>query len=77
MFKWLRKIRRTGKATSFQASGPDQRESVAPPRIEQQPHRFLIRQNIAQLEEVYGPLAESIITHNLKTRIRFARRQDE
>ena len=55
MFKWLRKIRRTGKATSFQASGPGQRESVAPPRIEQQPHRFLIRQNIAQLEEVYGP----------------------
>ena len=73
MFKWLRKIRRTGKATSSsRSSGPGKRESVAPPRIEQQPHRFLIRQNIPPVRRKSTvQLSESIITLNLKTRIPF------
>jgi hypothetical protein len=78
MFKSLRKFRRTGKATSFQASGPGQHESAAPPRIEQQPdRRFLIRQSIAQLEEAYGPVSESIIARDRKTRVPLACRKDE
>jgi len=65
MVKWLRQIRRTDKSTSFSESNSCRSESECSPGVTQQPRRFLIRQSLAQIEEIYGSMPESLIADNL------------
>ena len=64
MFKWLREIRRTDKSTSFSESHSCRSESQCSPGVAQQPRRFFIRQSLAQIEDIYGPMPESLIADN-------------
>jgi hypothetical protein len=77
MFKWLRKIRRTDKSATFLELSPCPSDSEWSPTTAQQPRRFLIRQSLAQIQEIYGPISESLIVSNLKTQIPLGRCKDE